>query len=171
MSHALPGPKLGECVDDAVRRGLVDLKRLRRLTDRLKRQGHRRLDRIQGVLAARSPGYRPDESDFETRMNRLWDELGLPPAERQFRLRLDGRSYRLDRALVAEKIAVEWDSDRYHTYPSDLDHDSNRTARLVAAGWLVIRATANTTPELVANAVQRARQDRAMSAIGFVTGQ
>lgn len=170
-SRALPGAKLGECVDDALRRGLIDLRRLRSLADRLHRQGHRRLDRVHSILEARLPGYRPDESDFETRMNRLWDELGLPPAERQFRLRVSGHSYRLDRALVAEKIAVEWDSDRYHSYPSDRDHDSDRTARLVAAGWLVIRVTANTTPELVANAVERARQDRALSGLGVVTGR
>ncbi|MGH9124845.1 MAG: hypothetical protein ACRDZ8_08990 [Acidimicrobiales bacterium] len=158
---ALAGKQLGECVDDALRRGIVDLARLRRSVDMLRRRHERHLNRIEEVLAPRIPGYRPDDSDFETRMNALWDQLGLPPARRQFPVRIDGHPYRLDRALVAEKIAIEWDSDRFHSYPSDRDHDSNRRARLVAAGWLVIPVTANTTPELLANAVQRACHDRA----------
>ena len=159
---SLPGPQLGECVDDALRRQLIDLARLRDLVDKLSEREHPRLGRIRAVLAARISGYKPDESKFETRMNQLWEQLGLPPATRQHTVRLQGPTYRLDRALVEEKIAIEWDSDRFHTYPSDRDYDSNRRARLVAAGWLVIGVTAQTSPRLLAEAVQRAVHDRAV---------
>jgi very-short-patch-repair endonuclease len=153
--------QLGECVDDAIRRRLIVLKRLHRLVDELAAAHHRRLGPIKRVLVERPTSFRPDDSDFETRMNRMWEELGLPPAERQARVVLDGRTYRLDRAIVDRKIAIEWDSDRFHSYPSDRDHDSNRRARLVAAGWHVIPVTGKTTPELLARAVLRLYEDRA----------
>lgn len=162
---AIPGlwtpQQLGECVDDAIRRKLIVLKRLHRLVDELAAAHHRRLGAIKGVLAERPTSFRPDDSNFETQMNRMWSQLGLPPAERQVRVVLDGRTYRIDRAIVDRKIAIEWDSDRFHSYPSDRDHDSNRRARLVAAGWQVIPVTGNTTPELLARAVLRLYEERA----------
>jgi len=153
--------QLGQCVDDAIRRRMVGLERLRRLVEEQPpRGGQRRLGPLRQVLAERSPGYRPDESDFETEMNRLWDRLGLPPARRQYRVTVDGHNYRLDRALPECRIGIEWDSYRFHSTPSDREYDSNRRARLAGAGWLIIPVTANAKPELIAQAVLRAYQDR-----------
>jgi very-short-patch-repair endonuclease len=112
-----------------------------------------------------------ETSEFETRMNRLWDRLGLPHTERQFPVTVDGTTYRLDRAIVAEKIGPEWDSYRYHNATSDRDYDSNRRARLVGAGWLIVPVTANTEPELVARAVLRAYQDRRGQTSGQAGGR
>ncbi len=161
MPGELSAKQLGQSVDDAIRRGLIGLERLRDMVDKTAdRGGRRNFEPIRTVLAERIPGYRPDDSDFETEMNRLWDELGLPSARRQYRVTVEGHNYRLDRAIVEQKICVEWDSDRYHGYQSDKDHDSNRRARLASAGWFIIPVTRNTTAELIAQAVLRAYCDR-----------
>jgi hypothetical protein len=153
--------RLGQCVDDATRRRLIGLEHLRRAVAHLPvKGGGRRLGPLRQVLAERSRGYRPDDSDFETEMNRLWDELGLPPARKQYRVTVDGHNFRLDRAIVECRIGIEWDSYRYHSAPSDRDHDSNRRARLAAAGWIIIPVTGHAQPELIARAVLRAYQDR-----------
>jgi very-short-patch-repair endonuclease len=153
--------QLSQCLDDAIRRDLVSLERLRRLVTHVApAPGRLLLTPVHQVLADRIPGYRPDDSHFETEMNRMGDRLGLPPAARQHRVVVEGHKYRLDRAIVEYKIAAEWDSHRHHSDPSDRDYDSNRRARLVADGWIVIPVTTNSEPELVARAVLRAYQDR-----------
>ncbi|MDQ1392811.1 MAG: hypothetical protein QOF30_1788 [Acidimicrobiaceae bacterium] len=161
LAGSLTVTQLGQCVDDAIRRRLLSLDRLRTLVDDAALRGGRRLRKpLHQVLADRIPGYRPDDSDFETRMNLMWDRLGLPDAKRQYRITVDGHSYRLDRAIVEQRIGTEWDSYAFHSAPSDRDHDSDRRARLVGDGWLIIPVTANSTPELVARAVLRAYRDR-----------
>ncbi|MDQ1369498.1 MAG: hypothetical protein QOF20_1851 [Acidimicrobiaceae bacterium] len=161
LAGTLSVTQLGQCVDDAIRRRLLSLERLRALVEQAASRGGRRmLKPLHQVLGDRIPGYRPDESDFEAKMNLMWDRLGLPPAQRQYRIAVDGHSYRLDRAIVECKIGTEWDSYRYHSAPSDLDYDSNRRARLVGDGWLIVPVTAKSTPELVARAVLRAYRDR-----------
>ena len=159
LAGRLSPKQLGQCLDDAIRRNLVSLERLRRLVGQAAPRG-RLIKPIRDLVAERQPGYRPDDSDFEAEMNRVWDSLGLPPAKRQHRVAIDGHNYRLDRAIVKYKIGTEWDSYRYHSAPSDRDYDSNRRARLVGAGWCIIPVTANAEPELIARAVRRAYLDR-----------
>jgi len=158
LAGTLTVKQLGQTVDDAIRWRILRLDRVRNLVDATPRG--RRIEPVRAVLADRIPGYRPDDSDFETEVDQWWRQLGLPPAVRQYRVKIDGRSYRLDRAIVEQKIGTECDSYRYHSAPSDLDHDSNRRARLVGDGWLIIPVTAHTEPELLVRAVMRTYQDR-----------
>jgi very-short-patch-repair endonuclease len=161
LAGTLTDYELGRCLDDALVRGLASLERLRTLVDEAAAHGGRRLLRpVQRVLAERAPGYRPDESDFEVEMNRMWDRLGLPPAVRQQEVVVDGHRYRLDRAIVDFKIGVEWDSDRFHSTLSDRAYDSERRTRLIADGWVIIPVTGQSRAELVARAVLRAYRDR-----------
>jgi hypothetical protein len=162
LAGGLSAADLGRCVDDAIRRRLVRLELLRRLTVQVAGRGgrHPPLEAVHKVLADPIPGYRPDDSDFETEMNRMWDRLGLPPAARQHRVVIDGHPYRLDRAIVEYRIGTEWDSYRFHSDPSARDYDGNRRARLVGDGWLIIPVTANSVPSLIAGAVMRAYLDR-----------
>jgi very-short-patch-repair endonuclease len=162
LAGTLSARQLGECVDDALRRGLVRLKRLRALIARAAapRHGRRLLAPLHQIVADRIPGYRPDDSDFETRMNAEWVRLGLPPAQRQFRVACGGRTYRLDVALPDIKVGVEWDSFRYHGTRSGMDNDSDRRADLTAAGWVIVSFTWNSKPERIARAVHRLWRDR-----------
>lgn len=154
--------QLGECLDDALRRGLVQLKRLRRLVTQAaaSRHGRRLLAPLHQLLADRIPGYRPDESDFEKKMNAEWDRLSLPHPERQFKVHCGKKTYRLDVALPDTKIGVEWDSLAHHGTRSGMDNDSDRRAELTAEGWVIIGFTWNSRPELIARAVLRLWRDR-----------
>ncbi|MDQ1394448.1 MAG: hypothetical protein QOF30_3425 [Acidimicrobiaceae bacterium] len=162
LASTLTVRQLGECIDDAMRRGLVQLQRLRQLVERAaaSKHGRRLLAPLHKVLADRITGYRPDDSDFEKRMNAEWERLQLPPAKRQFRVRCANKTYRLDVAIPDNKIGIEWESLEHHGTRSGIDNDSNRRADLAAEGWVIQSFTWNTSPERIARAVFRLWKDR-----------
>jgi len=165
LSDLLEPRQLSECVDDALRRGSLQLERLRDLVtqaDEAARSAaeRRRLAPVHQVLADRIVGYRPDESDFEKRMNAEWDRLCLPPAQRQYRVQCGHNTYRIDLALPDTRIGVEWESLAHHGTRSGIDNDSNRRADLTAEGWVILSFTWNSAPERIARAVLRLWRDR-----------
>jgi hypothetical protein len=151
---------LGKCVDDGLRRDLMRLDRLRDLVDRQKGAGRRPLLAIRQVLADRIEGYDAGGSDWERDMDRLWDNLGLPPATRQYRVTVNGRRYILDRALPELKIGIEWNGFTTHGTRSAFDYDSDRRADLTAAGWHVLDFTSRSDPRRLVAAVRGAIQTR-----------
>jgi hypothetical protein len=90
LAQSIPEGELGRLCDEALRRRLTTLARLQAVVDAHRGGGRRRLRPIQAVLADQVPGYDPGANDWEQRMDRLWDQLGLPPAERQYRVRVGG---------------------------------------------------------------------------------
>jgi very-short-patch-repair endonuclease len=160
LAGTLSVNRLGQCLDDALRRHLVNLERLRRLVTLAASGGRRRLGPIHQLLAERVTGYQPGGSDWEQQMNDLWDRLGLESGVRQYRVRLNGRTYFLDRAIPELKIGAEYNGHEHHHLRSDRDHDAQRAAELSAAGWHIITFTAATRPETMRGAVQRIVEDR-----------
>jgi very-short-patch-repair endonuclease len=67
-------------------------------------------------------------------MDRLWDELGLPEARCQHRVHAGGRTYKLDRAMLSSRVAVEWNGFAAHGTRSAFEHDAEREAILSGAG-------------------------------------
>jgi predicted transcriptional regulator of viral defense system len=162
LAGALSLRQLGECVDDALRRRLIQLEELRRLVTlaAAARHGRRLLAPLHQVLADRIRGYRVDDSDFEKRMNAEWDRLKLPPCERQYRVRCGAKTYRLDVAIPDIQVGIEWESLAFHGTRSGMDSDSDRRADLTAEGWVILSFTWNTRPERIARAVHRLWRDR-----------
>ena len=78
LSATLDGLSLGRVLDDALRRRLIRLDRLRRCVGRLGKSPGRRPAIIHDLLAARLPGYDPGDSDLETRVLRALVAAGLP---------------------------------------------------------------------------------------------
>jgi hypothetical protein len=153
LSGSLAAGELGGCVDDALRRRLIRLERLRRLVEEASGRGRRPTRALRQVLADRIPGYDPGGSDSERRMDRLWDRLGLPPAERQYAVSAGGHRYVLDRAIPDLKIGVEWNGFGTHGSRSGFDHDSDRRADLTAAGWHMVDFTSRSSPDRLVAAV------------------
>lgn len=115
------------------------------------------------VLADRGAGeagYDPGANEWEQEMDRMWDQMGLPPARRQYRIRAGSRSYIVDRAILELKIAVEWNGRAWHGSRSAFERDSNRRADLVQAGWLVIDFTPRSGWVRICRTVGRACQER-----------
>ncbi|MDP9074993.1 MAG: type IV toxin-antitoxin system AbiEi family antitoxin domain-containing protein [Actinomycetota bacterium] len=162
LAATLRPTDLGECVDDALRRGLIRIDRLRRLAGRVASPGagRRLLAPMHQALADRVEGYRPGDSDWERAMDRQWDQLGLPAAQRQYRVSVKGRNYRIDRAIPVLKIGVEWEGFATHGTRSGFDHGSDRRADLTADGWHMIDFTSRSSPQRIARAVLRAVEER-----------
>lgn len=89
----------------------------------------------------------------------LLDERSESPKESQLRVILHrahvatsanfavrtsgGFSYRLDLAIPERKVAIEYQSDDFHSDPMARRHDMTRRARLEADGWFVMELNAN----------------------------
>lgn len=144
---------LGTAIDSALRRQLTSVRRLAVVESRRPKGGRRRSTPFVEALAARGVTYDPGANDWELRMDRLWDELGLPEARRQHRIRAGGRSYRVDRAILSSRVAVEWNGFATHGTRSGFEHDTERKARLSQAGWYVLEFTPASSAALIRDTV------------------
>jgi very-short-patch-repair endonuclease len=160
LAQTIPATELGRLCDDALRRRIATLGRLHALAKAHAGGGRRRLEPIQQVLADRIVGYDPGANEWELRMDRMWDGLHLPEAQRQYRIRVGRRTYRVDRAIVELQIAVEWNGYDPHGYRSNVDDDADRRAELAAAGWYCMAFTSKSSPRLICRSVLAVVEER-----------
>lgn len=153
LSAAMPPQALGRLLDDGPRRRLVRLERLRSCIGRLGKSPGRRPAVIHDLLVARLPGYDPGDSDLETRALRALLAAGLPVLVQQYRVRLGGRTYKLDLADPPSKLAVELDGWEFHHTRSAFDDDRARANVLVAHGWTLLRFTSRSTDDEIVTCV------------------
>jgi very-short-patch-repair endonuclease len=138
-------------LDDALRRRLIRLDRLRSCLGRLAKAPGRRTAVVQDLLAARLPGYDPGDSDLETTVLRLLVASGLPAPVQQHRVRIAGRTFRIDLAYPDRRVAIELDGWEFHKTRTAFDSDRSRANLLVAAGWTLVRFTSRSAEtEIVA---------------------
>ena len=74
----------------------------------------------------------------------LWMSVraSYPEAVREYQGAVPGRRFRIDVALVDEKIAIECDGWQYHgKFKSAHETDRERQNLLAVAGWLILRFT------------------------------
>lgn len=160
LAESTPTQQLGRFIDDALRRHLTTISKLSATLELHAGPGRRRIATMRAALAERGVGYDPGANDWEQRMDRLWEDLGLPKAERQHKVRLKHRTYVIDRAIVDLKIGVEWNGRGTHGTRSAFDYDSDRRAVLVQGGWMMLDFTINTTAEQVVKTVLAACEQR-----------
>lgn len=128
-------------VTEAMQRKLTSRKELLgRLVEHGGR-GRRGCGVLRQVLKEIDPLIDKGESALEALMvTNVWSG-DLPRPEVQYRLRVNGRGYRLDFAYPRIKLGIEADSIREHGGPGGFDRDRVRDDELAAAGWLVLRFT------------------------------
>jgi len=153
LASVVDEDRLGLCADEAVRRGILDLRELRRVLEAHAGGGRRRLRALRRVLAERLPGYDPGANGWELRMDHLWDDMGLPSAARQFRVTANGRRYRLDRAIPGLRLGVEWVGSEYHGQLGRYRQDRIRISDLVQEGWDILEVTPGWSPERIRTTV------------------
>ena len=136
---------LGRSVDDALRRGIVDLPRLVATVERIPRAGRRPSRSIREVLAERVAGYDPGGSDAELDVLRCYREHGRPLPVQQHRVRVGNRTYVLDYAFPEVRHGFEYQGVAFHGTPSALHDDSGRTRALQLLGWTLWPITSRTT--------------------------
>jgi len=145
LSGGLTPRRLGMAIDDAVRRRIMSLDSLRRCVARLPEAPGRRPVAIEELLADRLPGYDPGDSDLETRVLRTLVAAGFPPPVQQHRVKIAGRTFRIDLAYPAWRIAIELDGWEFHHTRTAFDDDRARANLLVAHGWTLVRFTSRST--------------------------
>jgi very-short-patch-repair endonuclease len=120
---------------EAVRRGLVGPDRLAEVCNRaVGMRGRNQLGRLIALLASGC------ESELEIwGLLSVFDVPGLGHGVRQRVVRAGRRTYRLDLAYEAERVAVEMDGERWHSDREQRESDRRRDAALAAAGWLTLR--------------------------------
>jgi very-short-patch-repair endonuclease len=161
LAESTDARSLGKAIDSALRRQLTSVRRLAAAESRRPRAGRRRSAPFVEALAARGLAYHPGANGWELRMDRLWDALGLPEARRQHRVHAGGRTYRVDRAILSSRIAVEWNGFATHGTRSGFEYDTQRKAHLSQAGWYVLEFTPGSTPELIRETVLAVHGQRA----------
>ena len=126
-----------EALDDALRRGLMTVARLRR---RLRADGGRGRSGtalLRDLVDARAGVVRVPESKLETVLLRVLLAAGLPRPAVQHQV---GR-YRLDFAYPDARVAIEADGFRWHSTRQQWDRDRTRRNALTATGWTMLQVT------------------------------
>jgi hypothetical protein len=115
LCSVVPRDEVEMALDDALRRGLTTLPRLRWALRRLGRRGRGGTRVFRELLDERGRGYTPSESPFEARLLRLLVSADLPRPVSQYEVRDRGRLIaRVDLAYPRSKLAIEADGYRYH---------------------------------------------------------
>lgn len=129
---------LERSLDEALRKGLVSLARLRWRLGQLGRCGRNGTANLRTVLAQRSHGYRPTDSSFEDDFEELLKGYDIPLPKRQKYVRGLGD---VDFVYDPGHIAIELDSYEWHGDRAAFQRDRTRSNRLGLSGWLVLRYT------------------------------
>lgn len=133
---------LEEALDDALRRRLVSLPRLRWRLSELSRCGRPGIVAISSLLGARDPSSAVPRSVFETRLLRVLKAAGLPAPTLQHQVRDDRRVIAVvDFAFPAARLAIEADGYRWHSGRARWEHDLARRNALTSLGWRVLHIT------------------------------
>jgi very-short-patch-repair endonuclease len=105
------------------------------------RKGRPGIGPVRALLATWALGDVPPDSVLEPAMARLLSEHGLPPAAFHHVVRVGGRRFELDFAMIEERIDIEVDGWAHHGGRQSFEADRARDAYLAGGGWHVCRFT------------------------------
>jgi very-short-patch-repair endonuclease len=146
-------------IDDALRRGLTTVPRLRWALRRLGRRGRPGTRLARQLLLERMAGYVPLESPLERRLLRLLAGARLPSPSVQHEVRRRGRLIaRVDLAYPDARLAIEADGYRYHAGKAMWQRDLSRRNALLSCGWNILHVTwddVHLRPEKVVEDIRR----------------
>jgi hypothetical protein len=146
---------MGAIVDRLVSDGLLEILELAAVLDATGRRGKPGTTTMREVLEARIGPDHPG-SVLERRGRQLIADAGLPLPQSEYPIPwTTGR--RFDDAYPERKIAIEWDSRRFHGQLSSFEADRVRDRDAAVHGWVVLRYTwvdVNRHPERVVSALR-----------------
>ncbi|GMQ86717.1 MAG: hypothetical protein BMS9Abin07_2309 [Acidimicrobiia bacterium] len=148
---------LAVVVDEAIAASLASIDDIRVVLDEVAGRGKPGVAALREVIGARSPG--PERgSTLERGGARVLVEGGLPEPIYEFSIPW-APERRFDCAYPDDRLAIEWDSKRWHLQLDAFDRDRERDREAVLHGWRVLRFTWNDVeqrPEMVVETVRRA---------------
>jgi very-short-patch-repair endonuclease len=143
-------------VDESLRKRLVTLDRIGKVFDDLHHRGRRRSTVMSEILEARVAGIRSGDSHPEVRLVKLLVAAGLPRPVQQHKLRVNGRTIRIDLAYPELRIAIEYDGWEYHSTRGAFDRDRARANELELLGWTVLRFTSKSSDTTMVRTIRTA---------------
>lgn len=154
-------------LDDALRRDLVKLGRIRWRLDELGRSGRPGIGLMRTLVEERTSHGVGTETEFERRLLRVMLDAGLPRPATQHEVVLKNRQrFRIDLAYPDQHLAIEADGWQWHSGRARWDYDQARNNELMLLGWRVIHVTWDrftVDPEgviaMIARGLERAASD------------
>jgi very-short-patch-repair endonuclease len=140
LAGTLSPHQLELAVEDAFRRRLTSPRRLSSRLGELEGSGRPGTGRLRALLDRRGTGP-ASGSPAETKLERLLVQHGLPRPARQHAITHGSRTIHVDLAYPDRRLAIEFDSLRWHTGRAKLDNDAERRNLLRAANWALITVT------------------------------
>jgi hypothetical protein len=166
---ALPGWRTLEmALERCLRTETTSIAAIDDLLRRYAQRGRPGIRKLRRLVRDRDPLAAPTDSERETMLLQAIRRHGLPEPVRQHIVR-DANGLKVgtvDLAYPGARIAIEYDSDQFHTGRVAVARDSERRHRMVSAGWLpitVIRTDLNAGGRLVCRALGAALRDRSGS--------
>lgn len=160
LASTSPVDRVEEALDDALRRGLVTLPRLRWYLSAVAAPGRPGVRSLRMLVQTREQAV--PESVLERRLLRTIRAAGLPAPVPQYEVSLNGVRARLDFAYPDSRVALEADGRRWHSSVRAFERDARRHSELAARGWRVVRVTwlqLHERPDEVVAAVRAALRD------------
>jgi hypothetical protein len=149
-------------VDRALNRGLASRDDLERALRRLGRSGRNGVGVLRSILRQRGSTLGRAASPMETRVLQTLRRHGLPTPELQYEIHHRGQLLaRADAAYPQWRLAIEYDSDEFHTGVHERRRDSDRRNALIRAGWIQVTAHAG---DIATGGTQLVRTIRARAA-------
>jgi len=152
--------QVGRALDDALRRKLTSLRRVGAVFDDLATRGRRRSTVMRELLAERGASFHPGGSDPEARIIQVLVSGGLPRPVQQHRVRIEGRTYRLDGAFPSYKVGVEYEGFDYHSTRTAFDDRYERDRLLKHDGWHIVYVTSRTADARIVSDTLHALESR-----------
>jgi Transcriptional regulator, AbiEi antitoxin/Protein of unknown function (DUF559) len=130
---------LESIVDESVAAGLVVVEDLVAVRDRITRRGKPGMKAIGRVLDRRASGP-PSGTGLERSGAALLVDAGLPEPQYEYPIPWE-EGHRFDAAYRDHRLAIEWDSIRWHTQLDAFQRDRERDRAAQLHGWRVLRFT------------------------------
>lgn len=133
---------LNVALQDALRKGLTTISRLRLLVDRVGGKGKPGVGALRTLVGDTLTPRLITETRLETRLLKLISDSGLPLPVPQYKIRVDRHVVaRLDFAYPSEMLGIEGDSFAFHSAPEDVQRDRDRSNALTLLGWRILHVT------------------------------
>jgi very-short-patch-repair endonuclease len=134
-------PRVAQALDRAVHKRITSIADVWLLLEREWMRGRRGVRIMRDILAVRTPGGAPSDSELERRMLTLLRRMGFPRPQQQYPLRVHNGEIHVDFAFPAIRLAIETDGYAWHMDGTSFERDRRRDNDLGAIGWEVRRFT------------------------------
>jgi len=133
--------RIGQALDEARRRGHVDLADVKQRLEELAVQGRNGIAVVRELVDIRQ-GRLLTSTGFEDLFRSIVDEFRLPAPRHQWTVVHGAFTARLDFAYPEHMVAIEADSEEYHLDLETFHRDRSRQNTLSLLGWTILRYTA-----------------------------